>query len=385
VRKEVEKADRKGEVRAAARSWHRSGAIDRGALETIVREYEDDRSRARPAFRVLLFLFTFVAVVAAFGLLAIADVPTGALLFLTALGCIALTEIQMGPLRRWCAGTEEATAVLALGFTSATFGRILDESGGPFPWRVLVFATALLAVAGAWRWGMSVFGALAALCVFALVDSRLGWILLGAAFSLPLAALSTADALAPSQRRAAQGALVVSIGGLYLALNLASYDRWLIERGGWFLGFYADLPEASLRWGRPLFGAATAIVPLVVLAAGIRFRRPLLLRMGVVLGVASLVTVRLYVHVAPLWVVLIASGGLAIAGSLVLLRYLGSGQAGERYGVTGEPLFGGGPGGRVVELGLSAALSPGTSSSSREPGFRGGGGDFGGGGASGSY
>jgi hypothetical protein len=385
MRKDVGEADRRNEVRAAAQSWHHAGVIDREALHAIAAEYPDDRSRVRPAFRVLLFLFTLVAVAAAAALLAIQDVPTGLLLFVAALGCIVLTEVQTGPLKRRDAGAEEATAILALGFTSAALGQALDEMGGPFPWRVLLLLTALVATVGAWRWGMSVFGAFAGICLFAPVDSRVGWILLGAALSPPLVGLSIAPALSPSQRRAAQAALVVSILGLYVAVNLASYDARLIERGTWYPGFYAGVPETSARWGRPLFGAATALVPLFVLAAGIRLRRPLLLRMGVVLGVASLVTLRFYVHVAPLWVILVVSGGLAIGGILLLHRYLRNGPGRERYGVTGEPLFGTEHGGRVVELGLSAALAPGASPSPRGHGFRGGGGDFGGGGASGSY
>lgn len=388
MRKDAEEADRRADVRAAARSWQRAGVIDRNAMEAIVSEYADDRSRVGPAFRVLLFLFTLVAAGAAFALFVINDAPMGGLLSFSALASIALTEIQIGTMRRSGAGSEEATALLSLGFSFATLVWTFDRMGAGVAWRLLLLATALLAAAAAWRWGMSVFGAISAACLFPLFDSRAGWILLAAVLAPPLVALSVAPVLAPSQRRSADAALVVALVGLYVAVHLGSYDVWLIERGTSFLGLHphaAHAGESSGRWGRPLFAAATALVPVVVLVAGIRWRRPLLLRMGLVLGVASLVTLRFYVHLAPLWVILTVSGGLAIVAGLLLHRHLRSGRAGERYGFTAEPLFGSGSGAGALEVGLSASLAPGASPPPGGPGFRGGGGEFGGGGATGSY
>jgi hypothetical protein len=106
--------------------------------------------------------------------------------------------------------------------------------------------------------------------------------------------------------------------------------------------------------------------------------------MGVILGVASLVTLRFYVHVAPLWIVLLASGGAAVAVGMLLNRYLASGPGRERHGFTAEPLFGEGSRARVIEAGLGMALAPGSTPSGTppKPGFEGAGGGFGGGGAS---
>ncbi len=385
MRKDVEEADRRQEVRSAAHDWHRAGAIDRETLEAIVSEYPDDRSRAGPGFRVLLFVFTLVAAGATVALFAINDAPTGALLFLAAAGCVVLTEVQIGRLKRWGAGAEEATALLAVGFSFAALAWTRDRLGGELSWRFLLFATSLLAGAAAWRWGMSVFGALAPLCLFLILDSRPAWILFGAVLAPLLVALSVAPDLAPSQRRSVDAALVAVLAALYVAVHLGSYDIWLIERGTSLLGLDGVAVEAPGRWGRPLFAVAMAVFPLLVLASGIRLRRPLLLRMGLVLGIASVVTLRFYVHIAPLWVVLTVSGGVTIVAALLLHRFLRSGPGGERYGFTAEPLFGEPSGTRVLEVGLSAALAPGAGPSHREHGFRGGGGDFGGGGAGGTY
>jgi hypothetical protein len=357
-------------------------------MEAVFSEYPDDRSRVGAAFRVLLFLFTFVAILAAFALFAVGGAPMGGFLWFSAFGCIALTEIQVGELRRSSAGAEEATALLSIGFFYAALAWTFDRNGGAFPWSFLFFAAALLAAGAAFRWGMSAFGALSAVCFFATFTSgpgaRLAWFVLGAVLAPPLVAASVAPSLAPSQRRACDFALVVVLLALYLSVHLGSYDFWLLERARSFLELDTAAPDLSQRWGRPLFIAATALLPLIVLASGIRWRRPLLLRMGVVLGVASLVTLRFYVHVAPLWVILVLSGGFAIGLGLLLHRFLRSGPSGERRGFTSDPLFGNGSASGVFEVGLSAALAPGTSPSA-EPGFRGGGGKFGGGGAGGEY
>ena len=63
------------------------------------------------------------------------------------------------------------------------------------------------------------------------------------------------------------------------------------------------------------------------------------MNLGIVLGVASLVTLRFYVHVAPVWVVLVASGAAALLATLAVRRLLASGPGGERDGFTAEPLF----------------------------------------------
>jgi len=385
LREDVEAADRGEDVRAAARAWNRAGAIDKRTLDAIRKQYPDDRSRVRPAFRVLLFLFTFVAAGSAFAVLALNEVPMGALLFLAALGSIVLTEVQIGELRRSSAGAEEATALLSFWFSVAALGWLVEDASGDFPWRFLSVAAAVLATVAAWRWGLSIFGALAAVCLFAALSfwygARTWWVLAALALVFPLLSASVSPRLAPAHRRAADAALVTVLGALYLAVHLSSYDWWLLERDFWY-----GSPEGS-RPGRSFFIATTALLPLLLLAGGVFLRRPLLLRVGVVLGVASLVTLRFYVHVAPLWVVLLASGGAAVAIGMLLNRYLASGPRGERHRFTAEPLFGNESRAKAFDAGLGMALAPGPAPSGtpEEPGFEGAGGQFGGGGASGKY
>jgi uncharacterized membrane protein YgcG len=107
--------------------------------------------------------------------------------------------------------------------------------------------------------------------------------------------------------------------------------------------------------------------------------------MGEILGVASLVTLRFYVQVAPLWVVLTVSGAAAVALGMILNRHLEAGADRERRGFTAKPLFSERSPGRAVEAGLAMALTPASASAGKPERFEGAGGEFGGGGASGSY
>jgi hypothetical protein len=303
-----------------------------------------------------------------------------------AIACGVLTEVQIGELRRSSTGTEEATAVLALSFSYAAMAWASDASGGELPWRSLFAATAVLAAAVAFRWGLSLFGAIAAICLFAAIafwpGARLSWFALGLALAPFLSSLSVSPVVAPSHRRAADAALMIALAAVYASIHLGSYDGRILEG----VGTFGRVGTPPATWARWIFIAATALVPLAVLAAGIFRRRSLLLRMGLLFGIASLVTLRFYVHIAPLWVVLIASGSAAITAGLFLERYLGNGPGRERRGLTADPLFAGAPAGGVLEVGLSAALAPeARPPSADEPGFRGGGGEFGGGGASGRY
>ena len=101
--------------------------------------------------------------------------------------------------------------------------------------------------------------------------------------------------------------------------------------GGW-RGSRRAFPTGPGSDGlRTAFGFATALVPLLTLAWGVRTRRRWLIALGALGIVASLVTLRHYVHVAPLWVVLIASGAATLAVAAALRRYLESGP-GRRAG-----------------------------------------------------
>jgi len=389
MRPEVTPAERRQEVREAARAWKRARVIDEPALSAIEALYPDDRVRVGPVFRGLFFLFTLVAIGCATVLIwELGFREFGALAFSMGVGCLALTELQVGRLRRSQGGTEAATSLLSalflifgiLWFLTDVLGlRGGDELSAVFLTSALLFALA------SWRWGFPLYAGVAAGFLFLLLarwpGARLWWVLVPVAVFLPLLWGSESARLAPSHRRACEWALAVSLATLYTALNLGSFDASLVEHR--FL--WQPLTRRSSEW-RWLFILATAVVPLVVLALGIRSRRKILIYAGLLMGIASLVTLRFYVHLAPLWIILAAAGAVTIGLVFAIRRVLDSGAGKERAGFTAESLFENLERRSVLEVGAAVStFSPAAQAASAGDEQFKGGGAFGGGGASGSY
>jgi hypothetical protein len=393
VTPDCERADRNAAVRAAGRSWLRAGAIDEATFKAIEAAVPDDRVRVGPVFRVLLFLFTIVAVNSGFAFLVmmfeLESSRRGGLLaaFALAAGIIlaVATDYQIVRMRRTQGGTEAATSLLAIGYLMGAAAwwifEILDFDSHD-ALLVLCLVGAVLAAVAAWRWGYSLYAAVATAALLValacLPMGRLLWIVLPLVAAPFLVRLSESPRLPPSHRSSFTAILVVALVGLYVAVHLGSWEGQLIE----------DIGESRLRlptqndtlWWLPV--AATALVPLVLLVLGIRGRRYPLLIVGAGTAVASLVTLRWYVHLAPLWVVITASGALLVGLVLGLRRWLDAGPDRERGGFTAEPLFQDLARQRILEMGAAVvSLSPEARNLHEEPKFEGHGGQFGGGGS----
>jgi hypothetical protein len=389
MRPDLAEAERRADVRGAARRWRGAGAIDDATRDAIVAAHPDDRRRLGPAFRALVFLFTFVAIHALFGIVMLVSRPrgetAGVIAFAYGLALCALAEALISLVRCREMGAESAAALAGLCYVLIGFGVLIDGATAP-TWAVWLGAACLACTFAAWRWGYPLAAAVAAVFAFALLarapGGRLLWLLAG-----PLAAAvglwaGDRSRVAPAHRRGAQAVAVIGLLALYTALHLGSWDDGLVEIvGGRALG--PAVREGPLR---RLAIVATAVIPVLMLAAGVLLRRTILIRVGVLLGLASVATLRFYVHVMPLWLALILGGSVAIAAALAVRRYLHTGHGRERRGFTADPLFDPDTGRTVVELAAVAALSPAAAPRPAEsPGLEAGGGRYGGGGASGTY
>ncbi len=380
MRADVQEADRRHSVRCETRAWHAAEAIDAATLAAIEAAYPDDRRRLGPALRALVAIFTLVAASACFGILSLVTPRSGeeGLVLLFGVALLALTDLQIGPLKRSQAGAEAATALMGVIFTTVGVG--LSAKDMP----TMLGALLAISAAAALRWGYPLAAAVAsvaALCLLARAPGgRLLWIVAG--LTLPPLLLRAGDSasLPPSWRASARVVAGVALVGLYFAFHIGSWDHGVVE----------ELGDSSSGWRdgavRPFFIAGTALVPLGVLAFGARSRRTEFLTLGVLLALASSVTLRFYVHVAPLWVVLSAGGLFVIALGLGLTRFLHGGPDRERFGFTAEPLFDRGPGRGVAEIAAGlAAFAPAAQAGPGPDAVRPGGGRYGGGGASGKY
>jgi hypothetical protein len=209
------------------------------------------------------------------------------------------------------------------------------------------------------------------------------WIALALAAAPALPRLAESPRLPPAHRTSAMAVLLVALGGLYLAAHVGSWDERIVERiGGRDPG--PAPPHGGVAWWLAM--AATAVVPVFVLAAGLRRRRLPLLLAGTVAAVASLATFQHYLRLGPAWLVLTGAGALWIAAVLGLWRYLDSGPAGERGGFTAAPLLTDARRQAALEVGAAVlTLQPEARAPGGERQFEGGGGRSGGAGATGEF
>ncbi|MCM3875867.1 MAG: hypothetical protein NEA02_05550 [Thermoanaerobaculia bacterium] len=386
-------AERAEEVRAAARGWRRAGAVSENTFEEISRRYPEPRALPAPLWRLVTAFFVTAVLLLLTGALLIALHPrtrsASVLMCVFAAACVVATEFQESSPRLALRGGAGATAFWGVVFFLVGLGLfLLGETlflREPAFLNILLLASLALWSLAAWRWGSPVWAFLAAVSLFLLLGrapaGRLLWIVSGVALTFLFERVLDRPSWAPSHRRCAAVLVVAGVLGVYAAMNLYALDHRVVE----FLRETArGLPGPRFRdrvWS--MFG--TAILPVAILWWGVRSRRTFVLDTGLVLSVLSLLTLRFYVHVAPLWAILSVSGGVLFLVALALNRRLSRGAGGERDGFTAEPLFADEARLRALELVPVVAAHAPEARPPVEPGFQGGGGSFGGGGAGGSF
>ncbi len=380
--------ERAAAVRHAARLWRKSGVIDLRTEEAIGSEYPDPRLRPSAIWQILTFLFVTVIVFGVLFALAVSGVrgALGAAFVCLLVGgaCVYATELQERSPRFALRGGAGATAlwagvllVVAAGLYFLEFGALRGEPGTI----VVLAVSAVVWGVASWRWGNPVFALFSAVSLFLLLGRQPHGRLLLVAFGAGMAILAWRRLDEPSwppPHRISAGALCVAgLAALYAAVNYGSVESWWIERLR--TGFeWTDPPRAVLVVSM----IATALMPAAILFVGIRTRRLLLIDSGAVFLILSVVTLRHYVHIAPLWAILGVMGAVLLAFALVLERWLSRGPERERSGFTAEPLFSDEAKLRLLQaIPVATTLSPATGPPPEER-FTPGGGSFGGGGAS---
>lgn len=388
---EIAAAQRAKEVRDAARGWKRAGFISDAVLPRIVEIYPDTRRRFGPALRTLAFIFATIAAWAMIGLSSLFLSPEWGrawTFFLSwAVVLAALTEIQRGPMKHSDAGSESATALLAVIFL-VTSVLVNEDNHSAHGLAVRVFSSILfMCSVAAWRFGERIFFLCAAMAGFGLLtqfpQSRFTWMVTALAL-IPLSIRAARSArLAPAMRRGATLVGAIALLALYAAIHIWSWDNLAIEWLNASTSSTTSRSPDSVRWPSLI---ATALLPPFLLILGWKRRERLLIYGGLLLIAASLATIRLYQVVMPFSAALIAVGATCIVLALSTRRWLRSGPGGERDGFTADPLFDNENRTAVIRTAVSmASFTPAAQATSAPAAFQGEGGSFGGGGASGSF
>jgi hypothetical protein len=377
-------AERAAEVREAARDWKQAGAIDAEALAAIEAEFPQSRLELARAWKVLIFVLVSVAILGVqVGVFGFHEKRPGQF-FVYAAILAGATELLRGS-RLSGTGSDAATSFWSVVMLIAGFAMLLE--GDRVALTTTLAVTAVAFAVACWRWGFALYGAFATAAGFLVLarfpTGRLGWAVVGAALCATSIGLAERPRLTPSRRRAFAAVFVVSALALYAAINLYSCDKRIVE----VIGEWSEterMTGAALRV-RPAFVIATAVIPVLFLAWGIRARRRLVLDTGALLAALSILTLEYYVRFGSL---VITAFGLALIGlALWLNRFLARAPGGEVRGFTASPLLSAesealAP---AAALGAAASAAAPVSPHQVETDFSAGGGKYGGGGATGSF
>jgi hypothetical protein len=394
MRAEIAAAERTATVRRAARAWRRSGWIGADAASAIAEAYRDDRQRMVWPMRALLFGLTLFGIASASAavvpFLAIAELPLGfhvACAFVAGLACVAFAEFATIHWRMRGVGVESALAWSGLGFLLASWGWLITEPLGLDGQAALLAILAAIAIAfsvGAWRWGswpMALVAGLAILGIFAgFPGGRLGWILFGGALAAVGLPASERASWPPPHRAVAKAATSLAFAAIAVALFPASNAERLVETLGLRREASSPIPE-GVAW------IACGVFALAVVVFAIRTRRRALLNGGVLLLAALTSQLAHDLAWGPRWALACGAGALLVGLALALRRFLTTGEGTERGGFTSEALLENEASRGLVEAAVVVATA---SPAARDlppatEGLRGRGGDFGGGGSSGTF
>jgi hypothetical protein len=378
--------ERAAEVGEAAEGWRQAGAIDEATERAIRRAYPDPCVTPSLVWRVLTACVVAVVTACAVGAFEVAFRPnkTEVLLFFFAAVAFGTTEaLEASPRfsRRGLAGATSFLGIVCflIGFALFLLETVNMRFEDGLDW--LLIAGVIAWGAGSWRWGSPIFAALSAVSFFLfigrLTHGRLLWILAGAALAALASRRLDGATWAPSHRRSATVLVMAGLAAVYAAVNVFSLDKHLVED----LGRWTWTREMPSRGLLAVSALATAIMPPAVLAWGFLSRRVFLIDTGIVLAALSLVTLRHYVHWAPVWVVLTLPGAALAVLALVVERRLQRAPGGEIAGFTADPLFFDERRRRAIEIIPVAATFTATPGQTVEDKGIGGGGRFGGGGA----
>jgi hypothetical protein len=382
--------ERAAEVHEAAQGWLRVGAIDEPTGHAIRETFPDPCITPTAVWRVLTACVVAAVILCAYEAFSIAFRPNKighqVLLFLFAGASLASADLLEASPRFARRGAAGAASFLGVGFLLAGFGLFLDDTlHMRFDDAIdaILIASFLAWAAGCRRWGSPLFAALSAISLFLFLGrlpyGRVLWALVGAALAGVAARRLDETSWAPSHRRAAAVLVVAGVVAAYAAVNVYSLEAHLLED----LGRIAARRVVASRGLIVLAALATAAVPPAVLAWGARSRRTFLLDTGIVLVALSLVTLRHYVHIAPLWAMLILSGAALVVLALAVERALRRAPGGDIAGFTADPLFSDERRQNALQIVpvVAAFTSAAPRTAAEEKGFAGGGGKFGGGGA----
>ena len=380
-------AERAAEVRGAARDWKKGGMIDAATLAAIEAEFPVPHVELAKAWKVLIFALVSVATlgvhVGVFG----SSANRSGSYFLFAAALAGATEVLRGS-RLARSGSDAATSFWAVGFLTVGFGMFVEAGRSPGALTATIAFTVLAWALACWRWGFALYGAFAAGAGFLVLArfpfARLSWIVAGAALCGISLGLTGRPRLTSPRRRTFAAVFRVAALAVYAAINRYSLDNRMVEMLGEAQRWEIRNAPGVSSGARIASAIATAVVPIVFLAWGVGTRRRLVLDTGAILAALSILTLEYFVRFGSVEITVF---GLALIGlALWLNRRLRQAPGEEIRGFTASPLLSADSGTLSPAGALAAAAAlPVSPHRPDDTEFSEGGGQYGGGGATGTF
>ncbi len=346
-------------LNARVRDWKASGLIDAEHSAALERELQTGFRRTHWALRAVLFVFSIFVIQSAIGLVVVIARPddeavVATLALLAGVACYVMADVSIARFRLYRFGIEEACVVCSIALLTGGVTLFASVAGLRGDALVLV-AFLMVAAAGLvayWRFGL-LYCAIAAIAsaagvAFFLDLTEMSARVVAAVVLMAIHAIATMLRRRPSDDYPGDDYAAIEAVtwlGLYVALNLELVPRSLGHGQGVAPSFY---------WATYI---AVWLLPAVGLYRGVDRKHRWMIRAGLLMALATLVTNKSYLGWERHTWDPIVLGLLLIATALGVRRWLLTGDETRRRGFTPHRLLSlrsadddaGGLGGRRAE------------------------------------
>jgi hypothetical protein len=379
--------------------WVGEGFLSKAQYQLLEQETVSELGTTNIFLRLVLFLFTLISVGAAVGLFFVVflshspEQTDGVFFLIFAAVCYAAAEVAVSQARLYRYGIEEALALCSVGFLCAGMQGALFSgsiySSKPDVAQFLVPAAGVVFSLWIWRRFGLAYAFLAAM-IFVLFLPRYWTSSREAQHRIVVAFYVTGlvgVATVRSRHRFDYLEKAYSIVeaflwlGIYLTINLQLSSLNLSPQ--WWVG-----TRAASEFARPFYWGTWVLIwclPPIVLARGIRQKDRLIIAVGAIVAILTLVSNKLYLGWQRHTWDPILLGILLTSVAVFIRRWLARGPGGIRHGFTATRLSEKDK--QLMNVGSAGVglLAPTPTPQTSSPDFHFGGGQSGGGGASGDF
>jgi len=322
-------------TKETAERWHKKGLLSAEKWKAVQAQYHTGFYSPNVFVRIGLAIFCMILLMAMLGLVAWVvepDTDTGFALFSIFWGGVWLFALEFILIRKhkhFGSGLDDMLLYAGTMAVVGGLGNLLPGNAEPLAWCILALP---FLVAGSIRYLDRLMAAAAFFCALLIVLLIFKDVPNLAVYLLPFSGMLFSGVVYFFAQKGIQkndwrhwhGVLVV-LGLLAMVTFYASGNYWLVQQTGadWF-----SLEQVPLGW---FFWAFTFVVPSLFIWQGLRGKDRLALDVGLGCAAAAVFTFRYCFHVLPLAWAAVAGGAILFVVSYFSIRYLRKNFAAYTY------------------------------------------------------